>query len=76
MAYRNPYFRAEVERTAQVAEVISATYARLGIEDPFFLSTDSNENNPDPASVVEYLEKLRVRSRPATPQGAQAEVGA
>jgi L-alanine-DL-glutamate epimerase-like enolase superfamily enzyme len=52
----------DVDRTAQVAEVIAATYDCLGIEDRFYLSTDSNENNPDPASVVEYLEKLRVRS--------------
>ncbi len=52
----------DVERTAQVAEVISETYARLGLADRFYLSTDSNENNPDPASVVEYLEKLQVRS--------------
>ncbi len=52
----------DVERTAQVAEVIAHTYDCLGIEGRFYLSTDSNENNPDPASVVEYLEKLRVRS--------------
>lgn len=52
----------DVERTAQVAEVIAATYQRLGINDRFYLSTDSNENNPDPGSVVEYLEKLQVRS--------------
>ena len=52
----------DVERTAQVAEVIAETYARLGISDRFYLSTDSNENNPDPASVVEYLERLQVRS--------------
>jgi hypothetical protein len=52
----------DVERTAQVAEVIGATYERLGISEAYTLSTDSNENNPDPASVVEYLEKLQVRS--------------
>ena len=52
----------DVERTAQVAEVIVGTYDCMGREDRFSLSTDSTENNPDPASVVEYLEKLRVRS--------------
>ena len=52
----------DVERTAQVAEVIAETYARLGVRERYYLSTDSNENNPDPESVVEYLEKLRARS--------------
>ncbi len=52
----------DVERTAQVAEVITATYQRLGLADRFYLSADSNENNPNPESVVEYLEKLRARS--------------
>ncbi len=49
----------DVQRTADIARVIGETYARLGIEDAFYLSTDSNEMNPDPESVVEYLHKLR-----------------
>ncbi|MEN6547594.1 MAG: enolase C-terminal domain-like protein [Armatimonadia bacterium] len=52
----------DVERTAQVAEVVKATYARLGITDKFYLSTDSNEMNPNPESVVEYLHRLQERS--------------
>lgn len=52
----------DVERTAQVAEVIAETYERLGISDPFHLSTDSNENNESPETVVEYLRKLQQRS--------------
>ncbi|MCE5238458.1 hypothetical protein LLH23_08185 [bacterium] len=52
----------DVERTAHVAEVIRDTYARLGITDRFVLSTDSNEMNPDPESVVDYLRRLRERS--------------
>lgn len=52
----------DVERTAAVAEVIAATYSSLGIEDRFFLSTDSNEMNPDPESVVDYLRRLQDRS--------------
>ena len=49
----------DVQRTAEIARVIGETYERLGIEDSFYLSTDSNEMNPDPESVVEYLHKLR-----------------
>ncbi|HEY3397414.1 MAG TPA: enolase C-terminal domain-like protein [Armatimonadota bacterium] len=52
----------DVERTAEVAEVIVATYERLGQSGEFFLSTDSNETNESPATVVEYLEKLQRRS--------------
>ncbi len=52
----------DVERTAAIAEVVTQTYARLGITDPFHLSTDSNEMNPDPASVVDYLRRLQERS--------------
>jgi L-alanine-DL-glutamate epimerase-like enolase superfamily enzyme len=52
----------DVERTAQIAEVITATYEKLGIRDRFYLSTDSNEMNPNPESVVEYLRKLEERS--------------
>lgn len=49
----------DVQRTADIAQVIRETYERLGIEGEFHLSTDSNEMNPDPQSVVEYLHKLR-----------------
>ena len=49
----------DVQRTADIVRVIGETYERLGIEDSFYLSTDSNEMNPDPESVVEYLHKLR-----------------
>lgn len=52
----------DVERTATVAEVVQATYQRLGITDRFYLSTDSNEMNPDPESVVDYLQRLQERS--------------
>jgi L-alanine-DL-glutamate epimerase-like enolase superfamily enzyme len=52
----------DVERTAAIAEVVQATYKRLGIKDRFHLSTDSNEMNPDPASVVDYLRRLQERS--------------
>jgi len=52
----------DVERTARIAEVVRDTYARLGITDRFCLSTDSNEMNPDPASVVDYLRRLQERS--------------
>ncbi len=52
----------DVERTAQVAAVIQQTYQRLDIQDSFYLSTDSNEMNESPETVVEYLHKLRERS--------------
>lgn len=52
----------DVERTAQIAEVITATYDRLNINSKFYLSTDSNEMNPDPESVVDYLHRLEERS--------------
>lgn len=52
----------DVERTAQIAEVITATYQRLGLTNRFYLSTDSNEMNPDPQSVVDYLHRLQERS--------------
>ena len=51
----------DVERTARIAEVVAQTYGRLGIADRFYLSTDSNEMNPDPESVVDYLLRLRDR---------------
>lgn len=49
----------DVQRTADIAGVIKQTYDKLGITDRFYLSTDSNEMNPNPESVVEYLERLR-----------------
>jgi hypothetical protein len=49
----------DVQRTADVARVVQETYDRLGIEDRFHLSTDSNEMNPDPQSVLDYLHRLR-----------------
>lgn len=52
----------DVARTARVAEVVTETYARLGINDRFYLSTDSNEMNPNPESVVDYLRRLQERS--------------
>ena len=52
----------DVERTARIAEVVTETHARLGITDRFYLSTDSNEMNPDPQSVVDYLRRLQERS--------------
>lgn len=55
----------DVERTARVAEVIAQTYDMLGIRDQFYLSTDSNEMNPNPESVVDYLHWLRERSAAA-----------
>ena len=52
----------DVERTVEVADVVAHTHARLGIRTGFHLSTDSNEMNESPETVVEYLEKLRERS--------------
>jgi len=49
----------DVARTKEVAEVIQATYKQLGINDSFYLSTDSNEMNESPESVLEYLDRLR-----------------
>ncbi len=49
----------DVQRTADIARVVRETYDRLGIDGQFYLSTDSNEQNPDPESVVEYLHKLK-----------------
>ncbi len=50
---------SDVQRTADIARVVQETYDRLGIDGQFHLSTDSNEMNPDPESVVEYLHKLK-----------------
>jgi L-alanine-DL-glutamate epimerase-like enolase superfamily enzyme len=55
----------DVARTAEIAEVVAATDDRLGIKSKFYLSTDSNEMNPDPESVVDYLRRLQERSKPA-----------
>ena len=51
----------DVERTAEVAEVIAENRALIG-SDHFYLSTDSNEMNESPETVVEYAEKLRAAS--------------
>ncbi|MEA3402924.1 MAG: enolase C-terminal domain-like protein [Armatimonadota bacterium] len=52
---------ADVERTVEVAEVIDESRAHMGAE-RFYLSTDSNEQNESPETVVEYAEKLREAS--------------
>ncbi len=52
----------DVERTCDVADVAAHTHARLGITEGFWLSTDSNELNESPETVVEYLRKLKERS--------------
>ena len=48
----------DVQRTCEVADVIAHTRARLGMREGFWLSTDSNELNESPETVVEYLRKL------------------
>jgi len=58
----------DVRRTAEVAAVIQDTYSRLGISDAFYLSTDSNEMNESPETVIEYLHKLREASPAAFSQ--------
>jgi len=55
---------ADVARTIEVARVIDEMRDQLGA-DQFYLSTDSNEMNDSPESVVEYLVKLREQSPPA-----------
>ena len=52
----------DVERTCEVCRVIQSTYEESGVDEPFYLSTDSNELNESPATVLEYLEKLRAAS--------------
>ena len=54
----------DVERTVEVARVIDEMREQLG-SDQFCLSTDSNEMNESPETVVEYLHKLREASPPA-----------
>lgn len=51
----------DVARTQAVAEVAAEALANQGREE-FYLSTDSNEMNESPETVVEYLEKLREAS--------------
>ncbi len=51
----------DVERTIEVAEVVHENRDRIGAK-RFYISTDSNEQNPSPESVIEYAEKLRERS--------------
>lgn len=52
----------DVQRTADVARVIQQTHAALGLSGEFWLSTDSNEMNESPETVVEYLQRLRETS--------------
>lgn len=49
----------DVERVCQVAAVVREAQARAGLRRHFSLSVDSNEMNEGPASVVEFLCKLR-----------------
>ncbi|MGQ9730293.1 MAG: hypothetical protein ACUVX8_03390 [Candidatus Zipacnadales bacterium] len=48
----------DVARTVAVADVVAHTHAKLGITDGFWLSTDSNELNEGPETVIEYLHKV------------------
>jgi L-alanine-DL-glutamate epimerase-like enolase superfamily enzyme len=52
----------DVQRTAEVADVVAHTHSKLGITSGFWLSTDSNELNESPETVVEYLRELAVLS--------------
>jgi len=51
----------DVERTKAVAEVVAAALAKQGRRE-FYLSLDTNEQNPNPESVLEYLDKLQAAS--------------
>ncbi len=51
----------DVARTVEVAEVIDENRALIGA-DQFYLSTDSNEQNESPETVIEYARKLREAS--------------
>jgi len=51
----------DVQRTVEVTQVIDEMREQIGI-DGFYLSTDSNEMNESPDTVVEYLHKLREAS--------------
>jgi L-alanine-DL-glutamate epimerase-like enolase superfamily enzyme len=52
----------DVQRTAEVADVVAHTHSKLGITSGFWLSTDSNELNESPETVVEYLRDLSAAS--------------
>ncbi len=52
---------SDVARTVEVAQVIDENRDLIG-GDRFYLSTDSNEMNESPETVVEYAEKLREAS--------------
>lgn len=52
---------ADVARTVEVARVVDEMRDQLGAQ-RFYLSTDSNEMNESPETVVEYLVKLREAS--------------
>ncbi|MFO8082184.1 MAG: enolase C-terminal domain-like protein [Armatimonadota bacterium] len=52
---------ADVARTVEIAEVIDENRAKMGA-DRFYLSTDSNEQNESPQTVIEYAEKLKEAS--------------
>jgi len=52
----------DVQRTAEVADVVAHTHSKLGIASGFWLSTDSNELNESPETVVEYLRELAATS--------------
>jgi len=52
---------ADVARTIAITEVIDEMRDQLGA-DRFYLSTDSNEMNESPDTVVDYLVKLREQS--------------
>lgn len=49
----------DVQRVCDVAAVVREAQARAGIRRHFTLSVDSNEMNDGPASVVEFLLRLR-----------------
>jgi L-alanine-DL-glutamate epimerase-like enolase superfamily enzyme len=52
----------DVQRTADVARVIGETREALGLDGEFWLSTDSNEMNESPETVLEYLHRLKEAS--------------
>ncbi len=53
--------QADVDRTMTVAKVVSEQLKQLGTSDYYF-STDSNEMNESPDTVIEYLNKLKEAS--------------
>jgi len=52
----------DVQRTVEVADVVAHTHSKLGLTTGFWLSTDSNELNESPETVVEYLRELAAAS--------------